>query len=93
MILMNCATIPSRMYIDVTNQCPLHCLHCCTSAGEQAADEMTTREILDCIHQGAQMGICHVVFSGGEPMLREDLGVCKIVCAFVRTQDGCHNTI
>jgi len=66
-------TIPSRIYVDVTNACPLQCLHCCSASGESYPDELTVAEIMDIIDQTAEMSIRNIVFSGGEPMLRRDL--------------------
>jgi len=66
-------TIPSRIYVDVTNACPLQCLHCCSASGESYPDELTFAEIAGIIEQTSEMSIRNIVFSGGEPMLRRDL--------------------
>ncbi|MGV8118494.1 MAG: radical SAM protein [Candidatus Xenobiia bacterium LiM19] len=65
--------IPSRIYVDVTNACPLRCLHCCSGSGESYQDELTLAEIKGIVEQTAEMSIKNIVFSGGEPMLRADL--------------------
>lgn len=65
--------IPSRIYIDITNKCPLQCLHCCSESGAASLNELTKLEVFECLEQAAGMGIRHVVFSGGEPMLRPEL--------------------
>lgn len=64
---------PSRIYIDMTNECPLHCLHCCTNSGISSDDELTLSEITHILDQVYDMGVNNVVFSGGEPMMRADL--------------------
>jgi radical SAM protein with 4Fe4S-binding SPASM domain len=64
---------PSRVYIDVTNACPLRCLHCCSLSGEAWDDELTLAEIKDIIEQARDMAVKNLVISGGEPMLRRDL--------------------
>jgi len=65
--------IPSRIYVDVTNACPLRCLHCCSGSGESYQDELTLTEIKGIVEQTAEMSVKNIVFSGGEPMLRADL--------------------
>jgi len=66
---------PSRVYIDVTNECPLRCLHCCTGSGIRGEDELELSEIIHLVDQVCDMQVNNVVFSGGEPMVRADLPV------------------
>ncbi|MDQ7821282.1 MAG: radical SAM protein [Candidatus Eremiobacteraeota bacterium] len=70
---MSTCRLPSRLYLDVTNACPLRCLHCCSSSGEPFARELTGEELLGIVDQCHAMGVKNLVISGGEPMLREDL--------------------
>jgi radical SAM protein with 4Fe4S-binding SPASM domain len=67
-------TKPSRVYLDVTNACQLRCRHCCTDSGAPFEDELELGEILEVIDQVHGMGIANLVLSGGEPLLRADLG-------------------
>lgn len=59
--------------IEVTRRCNLRCPHCYTASGANAAAgpaaEMVTRLLSDL----GETGIRSVGFSGGEPLLREDL--------------------
>jgi AdoMet-dependent heme synthase len=64
---------PSRIYVDVTNACPLRCLHCCSLSGDSYENELTLVEIKDIIDQTREMSVKSLVISGGEPMLRSDL--------------------
>lgn len=61
------------LWINVTHDCNLQCLHCFRSAGEAMRSELTTMEILDLVDQAAEMGCQEVVISGGEPLLRDDV--------------------
>jgi radical SAM protein with 4Fe4S-binding SPASM domain len=70
---MDQRTLPSRLYIDVTNSCNLSCLHCCSSSGHKKTDELTDQEIVRIIDEAAGSGITNLIFSGGEPLLRESL--------------------
>ncbi|HOJ13239.1 MAG TPA: 12,18-didecarboxysiroheme deacetylase [Deltaproteobacteria bacterium] len=57
---------------NVTSACNLRCVHCYASAGK-AARELSTRQGLELIAQLADYGAPVILFSGGEPVLREDL--------------------
>lgn len=65
--------IPSRVYIDVTNQCQLRCLHCYASSGAKWDNELTLAEIKKTVDQVYEMGVKNVTFSGGEPLMRAEL--------------------
>jgi radical SAM protein with 4Fe4S-binding SPASM domain len=67
-------TIPSRVYLDVTNACQLRCRHCCTSSGQRLEEELTFTELCRVIDEVREMGIKSLVVSGGEPLLRPELG-------------------
>ncbi len=59
---------------NCTRQCNLHCLHCYASAGSQrASEEMNTEAGKAFIRDLADFGVPVLLFSGGEPLLREDL--------------------
>ena len=63
---------PYRMDLALTYRCNNRCLHCYTG-GPRETKELNTNQwfrVLDKIHE---VGIPHVVFTGGEPTLREDL--------------------
>ena len=63
---------PYRMDLALTYLCNNRCLHCYTG-GPRETKELSTNQwskVLDKLHE---VGIPHVVFTGGEPTLREDL--------------------
>ncbi len=59
---------------NMTNRCNLACMHCYISAEDRSyRDELTTDEAKAFIDDLAQMGCPVLLFSGGEPLLREDI--------------------
>ncbi len=56
-----------------TNYCPLHCPHCYRDASRKLPDELSTHEAYRLIEQIANLGARILVFSGGEPLSREDI--------------------
>jgi MoaA/NifB/PqqE/SkfB family radical SAM enzyme len=63
--------VPLAVRFQLTNRCTLQCRYCnlwCTKT-----NELSTREILVIIEQLAVLGTKRISFSGGEPLLREDI--------------------
>jgi len=59
---------------NVTLRCNLRCAHCYIDASSAAAaGELTTDEARAMIDDLAAMGVPVLLFSGGEPLLREDI--------------------
>ena len=59
---------------NMTRRCNLKCIHCYSSSQNiQYADELTTEEGKKFIEDLADFGAPVILFSGGEPMIREDL--------------------
>lgn len=58
---------------NITRRCNLKCIHCYVDAGPRDPGELTTEEAMDVVDQMAEVGVPMVIFSGGEPLLREDL--------------------
>jgi radical SAM protein with 4Fe4S-binding SPASM domain len=59
---------------NVTRRCNLKCVHCYAASEDRAyRGELTTEEALRVIDDLADFGVPVVLFSGGEPLLREDL--------------------
>ena len=59
---------------NVTRRCNLKCVHCYAHAtGEAAKDELSTEEGKVLLDDLAQFGCPVVLFSGGEPLIRQDL--------------------
>lgn len=59
---------------ETTKACPLACPHCRASAVEKRdPQELTTEEGYKMLESAAEVGKAIIIFSGGEPLLREDL--------------------
>lgn len=69
---------PEHVYFSLTNRCNLRCKMCDIPKNpSRIEDELPTSKIKDIILQIKDMQIKHLIFSGGEPFLKEDL--CEIV--------------
>jgi len=66
--------IPVALLAELTYRCPLRCPYC-SNPLELAAyrDELGTEDWLRVIDEAAALGVLHIHFSGGEPLLRSDL--------------------
>lgn len=63
------------VFWNLTDRCNLACSHCYSSSGpgRDTANELSTAEALALIDDFAAMGIPLILFSGGEPLLRDDI--------------------
>ncbi len=65
---------PEHVYFSLTNRCCLRCVMCdIPKSPGRREDELTTVEAKKIILQIKELGVRHLIFSGGEPLLREDL--------------------
>lgn len=61
---------------NITNRCNLHCLHCYSSSADKTLpNELSTEEGLRLIDDLADYKVPVIIFSGGDPLMREDLFV------------------
>lgn len=58
---------------NTTNRCNLTCSHCYRDAGERLQEELDTREAMGLLDEIARAGFKIMIFSGGEPLIREDI--------------------
>jgi len=59
---------------NMTRRCNLSCLHCYAEAAAEAdSEELTTQQARSMIEDLAGFGVPVLLFSGGEPLLRDDL--------------------
>ncbi len=59
---------------NTTNRCNLKCKHCYIEAEDKAySSELTTSEAVTFIHDLAEMRVPVLLFSGGEPIIRQDI--------------------
>ena len=57
---------------ELTYACNLRCVHCLSSSGRPAPDELTTAEATRLIDEWAAMQVFYINVGGGEPMVRPD---------------------
>src|SRR5258708_30996367 len=57
---------------EMTYACNLLCVHCLSSSGRRAPDELTTAEAKALLDEWAAMKVFYINVGGGEPMTRPD---------------------
>jgi len=62
-----------RIMWEITYKCNLRCKHCCTKAGKKSEDELSFAQVKDVLGQFPENGLNGVYFTGGEPLMREDI--------------------
>ncbi|TJY42811.1 pyrroloquinoline quinone biosynthesis protein PqqE [Cohnella pontilimi] len=68
--------LPYALTAEVTHRCPLHCPYCSNPIElRQRENELSTDEWLSVLTQAGDLGVAQVHFTGGEPLLRQDLEV------------------
>jgi AdoMet-dependent heme synthase len=71
---MGCIGFPAHPVWEMTTACNLRCIHCHTSGGKPATDELTTDEAKRLLDQLAEVPEFRMMaFTGGEPLVRKDL--------------------
>jgi len=63
---------PYRMDLAITYRCNNDCAHC-YNARERTFPELSTHQWFEILDRLWQLGVPHIVFTGGEATLREDL--------------------
>mgnify|MGYP000013436270 CR=1 FL=1 len=65
---------PMWLLAEVTYRCPLHCVFCYNPVDfARHEDELSTDDWLRVLREGRELGAVQCGFSGGEPLLRDDL--------------------
>lgn len=67
---------PDTVVWETTFRCNVNCIHCgsdCTSVEKE--NQLTTAECIEIIEDLAEIGTKLVILSGGEPLMRKDIGV------------------
>ncbi len=65
---------PLWLLAELTYRCPLHCVFCFNPVDfAQSGQELSTDDWLRVLRQGRELGAVQCGFSGGEPLLRDDL--------------------
>lgn len=72
--MLRFSKVTSPMVVwNTTKECNLRCHHCYLNAGVAEKGELTSREAMNLIEDLAEIRSPMLVFSGGEPVLREDV--------------------
>lgn len=67
-------TPPLWLLAELTYKCPLHCIFCYNPVNyAENRDELSTAQWVDVMRQARNLGAAQLGFSGGEPLLRDDL--------------------
>ena len=68
------ASPPLWLLAELTYRCPLHCVFCYNPLNyAENRNELTTAQWFDVMAQARKLGAAQLGFSGGEPLLRDDL--------------------
>jgi len=79
---MTTAAPPLALLAELTHRCPLQCPYCSNPLElERASTELDTTSWRRVLTEAARLGVLQVHFSGGEPLVRRDLGS---LCAMQR---------
>lgn len=57
---------------EITSACNFQCVHCLSSSGKRAPDELTLEECKGILDDLAEMKVFYINVGGGEPLLRGD---------------------
>ena len=79
--------IKKNISIELTNNCNLHCVHCCVEAGEKRKKDLSTEEIIDIFNKCISWNPKMITLSGGEPLLRKDF---KELLVYLRSNYNGH---
>lgn len=61
------------VYLEVTDSCNLSCLYCYAETNSKARRKLKTGDIFDLIDELANLGVLKIIFTGGEPLLHENI--------------------
>ena len=65
---------PLWLLAELTYRCPLHCVFCYNPLNyAENRNELTTDQWIDVLRQARKLGAAQLGFSGGEPLVRDDL--------------------
>ncbi len=65
---------PAHVAIAVTNKCNLKCSYCYSQAAGVFGNDMTTAQLTGLIDELFAAGTRYIVLTGGEPLVRKDIG-------------------
>ncbi len=79
--------LPLAATIGVTDRCQYTCMHCSAAGRNTNRPVMTTVEIERVIDECLLLGVSNITFTGGEPLLRDDL--CRFIARVPRELAVC----
>jgi len=65
--------LPRWLTAELTYRCPLNCFYCSNPVKMSTKNELTTAEWVSVFHQARELGSVQLGFTGGEPLMRQDL--------------------
>ena len=65
--------LPLAVTIAVTDKCQLKCGHCSAANHTRPVSSLSLEELQRVVRESADIGATNVTFTGGEPLLRDDL--------------------
>ncbi|OGW64643.1 MAG: hypothetical protein A3H49_03365 [Nitrospirae bacterium RIFCSPLOWO2_02_FULL_62_14] len=63
---------PESVTFELTYGCNLRCVHCYNPTHRALPHELTKQEVFSILDQIADLGVLHLHFTGGEPLVRPD---------------------
>jgi len=78
--------IPIAISWMITRRCNYACRYCSDGEASSAANELNTGQVLWIIEKFKKAGVKIISFTGGEPLLREDIGNILAFCAEQKIQ-------
>lgn len=67
---------PPVVTIAITDKCQCKCVHCSSEATLRGKHEISPKDMERVVDQCISLGVCNVIFTGGEPLLHENLEAC-----------------
>jgi len=68
--------LPIAVTIGVSTACQYSCVHCSAAGRSKSKPVMSLKELLSAVHECIDLGVSNITFTGGEPLLRDDLEEC-----------------
>ena len=65
--------IPMAVTIGVTTGCQYRCVHCSAIGRSKSRPDLSLDELRRTVQQCLDLGVSNITFTGGEPLLRDDL--------------------
>jgi pyruvate-formate lyase-activating enzyme len=74
--------VGSRLWLYTNFDCNLHCDYCCVRSSPKAPRrELGLARVQRIASEAAELGVCEIFVTGGEPFLLEDIGDILTACA------------